>query len=419
MLCATPFLISTPGQRFGKGSTLPNLFWASWELLEGSVQIILVSMVCTLGKGRMAAMVRLLATGNFSDSAAEEASYEKLAAQSVHRELREADEPNLLEEEERCRSLNFTGETGLELDGGTGHKKPPRKGRKKLQTAQDRNSASTERASVMDDSGVSPGSTNYSADVMSPSRKRTTLIAAENLLLSDDLETACGVTKNTGISCQEALTWGKFHKGSIAGREMPFDYVVGCQKPGLVLEHSLSTKDVPVPLATKMYHSQRNHRLRSALRHLYYDALTKEHYSESLSPNVLQGNVMTQASSPKKLFHEQMDDQHEKKKDAYTLPAVQKPDQILAQGSELCLGNSGGYPSAMNFSNQFRDNNFLRSALSVDIAPTGMMRSRYLPTTYSFPTNSGSLLTIFALVSFSELFLPFQSGNLTLIVSIN
>ncbi|XP_042519687.1 101 kDa malaria antigen-like isoform X2 [Macadamia integrifolia] len=57
-------------------------------------------MVCTLGKGRMAAMVRLLETGNFSEITAEEASHEKLAVQSIHREFREADEANLLEEED-------------------------------------------------------------------------------------------------------------------------------------------------------------------------------------------------------------------------------------------------------------------------------------------------------------------------------
>lgn len=38
---------------------------------------------------------------------------------------------------ERCKTLNFKEDIGLELDGGTGHKKPPRKGRKKSQTVRD------------------------------------------------------------------------------------------------------------------------------------------------------------------------------------------------------------------------------------------------------------------------------------------
>ncbi|KAF8392536.1 hypothetical protein HHK36_022881 [Tetracentron sinense] len=402
-------------------------------IFDNSVQIILVSMVCALGKGRMAAMVRLLATVNHLESTAEEASYEKLAAQSIRRELREADEANLLEEEDMhvfdCKPMSDP----LHLVCCNACKKPVRASqyaahadqvttvgeqeRSESIDADDTaasesnleeqtgmsssfsreakgNSTSIDGASVMNGSGVSPGSTNYSAGVMSPSRKRTKLIAAAHLLLSDDVEKACGVSKNTGASCQEALTCGKFPKGSIAGREKPFDYVGGCQKPGQVLEHSPSTKDVPLPLATKMYYCQRNHRLRSALNHLYYEASTKEQCSDSRSPEVLQGNVMlpSQASSLKNLSHEQMDGLAEKKKDAYTLPAVRKPDQILAQSSELCLGNSGGYPSSMNFSNQFQDSNFLRSALSVDAAPTGMMRSRYLPTPYSFSANSGTSL---------------------------
>ncbi|OVA15074.1 hypothetical protein BVC80_949g91 [Macleaya cordata] len=398
----------------------------------------LVSMVCTLGKGRMASMVRLLANGNFPEITAEEANHEKLAAQSIHRELLDADEANLLEEEdmhvfdrkpmtdplhlvccnacrkpvkasqyaahaERCRSLHSTDETFLELDGGTGHKKPPRKGRKKLQAAHEnqattigeqersgsidgddtpasesnvddltgmtsfsreakRNSASIDGASVMDGSRVSPGSTNYKAGVISSAEKRTKLIVAEHLLISEGLETACGVTTNVGIICQGALTYP------------------------------------PVPLATKMYNFQRSHRLRSALSRQYHESLTKEDCCDALDPKLVQGNAVPQSevSLPKSLVLEsQGDDMLQKvivQKDAYTLPAVRKPDQILAQSSELCLGTAGGYQSAMNFSNQFRDNNFSRSVLSVDTAPMGMMRNRYLPTTYSFPGNSGTSL---------------------------
>nr|DAD33451.1 TPA_asm: hypothetical protein HUJ06_012302 [Nelumbo nucifera] len=363
-------------------------------------------MVCTLGRGRMAAIVRILETRKFSEITAEEASHEKLAAQSIHRELREADEANLLEEEdmhvfdckpmadplhlvccnackkpikasqyaahaERCRLLNSTEEGGLELDGGTGHKKPPRKGRKKLQTAQDqatvigeqerpesvdaddtvpsesnlddqigmaysfskeakRNSASIDGVPVMDVSGISPQSTNYSAGVMSPSKKRTKLMAAEGLLISDDVETACGVIGNLGIRCHETLT----------------------------------LSDAPFPLATKIYHSQRNNRLRSALNHLYSEA--SRNWSDSLSSKLVQGSSMLplQDSPPKNLLHEQTDNMPQKK----DMHAVQKPDQILAQSSELCLGNSGGYPSVMNFSNQFRDNSFSSPALPVDAA---------------------------------------------------
>lgn len=38
---------------------------------------------------------------------------------------------------ERCRSLNTSDDTVIELDGGAGHRKPPRKARKKLLPSQD------------------------------------------------------------------------------------------------------------------------------------------------------------------------------------------------------------------------------------------------------------------------------------------
>ncbi|KAJ6898084.1 hypothetical protein NC652_024803 [Populus alba x Populus x berolinensis] len=101
---------------------------------------------------------------------AEEVSQQKLSTQYICRELHEADEPNLLDEEdmhvfglmpmtdpldlvccnackkpvkasqyaahaELCRFLNSAEEMTLEPDGGTGRRKPPRKERKKLITA--------------------------------------------------------------------------------------------------------------------------------------------------------------------------------------------------------------------------------------------------------------------------------------------
>ncbi|KAJ6898085.1 hypothetical protein NC652_024803 [Populus alba x Populus x berolinensis] len=97
---------------------------------------------------------------------AEEVSQQKLSTQYICRELHEADEPNLLDEEdmhvfglmpmtdpldlvccnackkpvkasqyaahaELCRFLNSAEEMTLEPDGGTGRRKPPRKERKK------------------------------------------------------------------------------------------------------------------------------------------------------------------------------------------------------------------------------------------------------------------------------------------------
>ncbi|KAL2630804.1 hypothetical protein R1flu_015490 [Riccia fluitans] len=138
---------------------------------QAGVLSMLHSSTWKSGKGRMAAMERLLAGGSVELSA-EEVARENDAVKTVQREMNEADEFNLLEEEDmhvfdrvpladrlplvscntckkpikashfaahadRCRSLTASEDTVAELDGGANHKKPPRKARKKLLNAQD------------------------------------------------------------------------------------------------------------------------------------------------------------------------------------------------------------------------------------------------------------------------------------------
>lgn len=51
--------------------------------------------------------------------------------------------------------------------------------------------------------------------------------------------------------------------------------------------------DVPIPLATKIYYSQRTNRLRSALGHLYHNVPNKECSSEFVHERELQANLVT------------------------------------------------------------------------------------------------------------------------------
>jgi len=125
-----------------------------------------------VGKGKMSLMAKLLNSGAPAELSAEEEAQQKAHMLAVQRELEEADEPNLLEEEdmhvfdrepladtlslvscnlckkpiktsqfaahaERCRSLIAQDDPTTELDGGAGYKKPPRKARKKLLPSQD------------------------------------------------------------------------------------------------------------------------------------------------------------------------------------------------------------------------------------------------------------------------------------------
>ncbi|XP_012827973.1 PREDICTED: uncharacterized protein LOC105949221 [Erythranthe guttata] len=62
----------------------------------------------------------------------EDVGHQKVAAQYLRRELQEADEANLLDEEELCKSFSSSVELEQELDAPAVNKKPPRKERKKI-----------------------------------------------------------------------------------------------------------------------------------------------------------------------------------------------------------------------------------------------------------------------------------------------
>ncbi|KAJ6769336.1 SAGA-ASSOCIATED FACTOR 73 [Salix koriyanagi] len=371
-------------------------------------------MVCSIGNGRMAVMARLLVAGRLSQNIAEEVSQQKFVTRYNCRELHESDEPNLLDEEdmhvfglmpmtdpldlvccnackkpvmasqyaahaELCRLLNSAEEMTLELDGAIGCRKPPRKDRKKLLTASSnqatsfgeqersetivaddfvaselqldgqprvpsrisldkkRNSAPVDVASMMDGKGVIPENTDYSACVMPPPTKRNKFISTEHRLLSDDPETAFGLAK-------------------VISTVDPYSYI-------------------PAPLATKVYYSQRNTHLRSAVAYLHHAAS-----SEGLQNSMMQ----PQASSQRGSLDAQTDGLTKEKRD----PSVHQPDQILVQSSEMFVDKPGGCPALANFSNQCPVDN----VLIPQTASIGMLRSKYLPKPYSFAGKPGQSL---------------------------
>ncbi|KAG5554922.1 hypothetical protein RHGRI_012471 [Rhododendron griersonianum] len=431
-------------------------------------------MVCSLGSGRMAVMARLLAAGSFSQTIAEEVCYQKLPTQYIQTELREADEANLLDEEEMhvfdlkpmtdplhlvccnackkpikesqyaahaefCKNLSPAEETVSELDGGMGSKKPPRRERKKLPTARasilfistkggelertesaeaddaalsdfhfdeqiqqnsisldaKRNSSGVNGALIMHGARASPGNTENSFGAIPPPRKRSKMIAA-GLPMTDCLGTNGAVAKSLYASTQEARTCREFPKGSSGGCKKAFDCAVGYDKTSQFQECCLRGKDVPAPLATKMFYSQRNHRLRSALTYLYYGESTeysgdfvnlKSLEGIAMPLNSLQDNAMPlQVLSPQNIPHEQNDVQGEKR-ERLSLPSLQKPDQMLADSADLNSGKLGGRMPATSFSNHVPASDVLRP----QTAPTGVARSNYLPKSYPFAGNSGDV----------------------------
>ncbi|KAF7813692.1 uncharacterized protein G2W53_034668 [Senna tora] len=409
-------------------------------------------MVCSLGSGRMAVIARLLAAGRLSQTMAEEIGHQKSAAEYVCRELREADEANLLDEEdmhvygskpmsdplqlvrfaacfhslicamelsssELCRSLKYTEQTILELDGSTGNRKPPRKEKKKLPTscanqatavgergrseAMDSIDAAVphalvnghvrlssfsneakeystcvDAASMMDGTGINLGITDHPASVMQPPTKRHKLIAGAHLPLPESLATESGVTKTASFA-KKITCKGMFVSVLIASD-------MNCYVPSLVLHTTcvLIELDFPAPLATKMYYSQRNNRLRAALRHLYFQESSNELCIDVASPKLSNEMIASQDSCQRNPSTEQKDNSH-----MPNLSSAQSPSHILAKSPDICSRKAEGLPAG-SLSNQFLVNNVSRPA----VTPLGLTRSNFLPKPYSFASSTGNPL---------------------------
>ncbi|OAY84588.1 hypothetical protein ACMD2_20553 [Ananas comosus] len=345
-------------------------------------------MVCMLGHGRMATMVRLLTIENCSDITPEEMTREKIAAQIIHKEFLEADDANLLEEEdmhvfdcrpltdplhlvrcnackkpikesqyaahaERCRSFSSNRDSVVELDGDSGHKKPLRKGRKISQS--------------------SNGS----------------ILSSNQRLHVDEKQKSESMNRNDGGGSQSNFenqsTLHSTHSGEAPRTMRSLDHIttVNASENG----HG----DAPVPLATKIYHSQGNYRLRLKLGHLYRATSGIENSSNYESSNAVEDGM----SAPpvfNKLPHEaQKDNFPQMKKDAYSLGVVCDSDQLTRQSSELHADLSGELTSAISLPIQVQRTNFSRLEQPVAAAPKGMTKVKYHGTAYSYSGSSGSL----------------------------
>lgn len=230
------------------------------------------------GHGRMKALARLLETGGVPEKSSEEVESEKIAIQNIHRQFYDADEANLLEEKdmhvfgcrpltdplrlvccnackkpikasqyaahaERCSSISSTADTALERDGDNGHKKPPRKGRRKLQAGKGKEH---EKPTSKGEDTAAPSESNlndHNSTPCSPSGEAQRILDTVDRAATRNASGIC----NGGKNCSSG---------------------------------------VPSPLATKIYYSQGSHRLRIALGHLYHKMSPKEHGHDSVCVEV-------------------------------------------------------------------------------------------------------------------------------------
>lgn len=393
-------------------------------------------MVCSVENGKMAAMARILGAVRFSQISTEEVGSQILTAKYMEKDLHEADEANLLDEEdmhiydlmpltdplhlvicnackkpikisqyaahaEICKSLRFGEEMVLELNSGTRHKKRPKKERKKLTAAygstpseeqegldsakvdMKRNSS---EAPKMDGSGVCPGIPEYSAEATPPT-KRSKLIPAEAIDKSDHQRIVNSVVQSSHVNTQEH-TCQEHRKGSTSGCKQCSDCVV-YHKSDEIHDFSLQlqSKDIPAPLGTKMYYSLRNYRLRSAVKCMYYESFSEHSVDGHL--NESQGDEMELQVSIPTNSHVELKVQIEKGK-KQPLPfatSLRKTEQVLGDCSDVYMSKLGHIP-AKDFSNQDPVN----SSLNSQAKSMGNVRSKYLPQSFSFSGSSGSSL---------------------------
>ncbi|XP_021862261.2 uncharacterized protein [Spinacia oleracea] len=367
-------------------------------------------MVCSVGSVKMAVMARLSASGNISQGLAEKAGHQKLVAEYIQKELLEADDANLLVEEdmhvfdlnpltdplnlvccnfckkpvkaskfathaELCRSLGSAEELLSELDRGTGNQKPPRKERKKSVTAEKRltltgvqeklaNVDASETAvssfQLEDQGGITfsclreakgtIGKITGLAGETVPLIKRPKLIAADTAQPSDETRTVRGVRNIT--SFQDAITY------------------------------------VPAPLATKIYYSQRNNRLQASISHMFNRASTEKC---CINERQMLGNpIILEASSLGAFSERQFDDQFQKSY-AHSSPTALNANQTFRQGSAVSLvkNGPGGGEASNNFVNQFS----MIDAYTSQTPADGAIAARYHPKPYPFAGDS-ALATI-------------------------
>ncbi|XP_075476424.1 uncharacterized protein LOC142517839 isoform X2 [Primulina tabacum] len=376
-------------------------------------------MVCPLGSGRMAALTRLHAAGSLSQNVKEEVCQRKLAAQYIERELCEADEANLIDEEasdsstyfcwyipvdmiifglrpmtdpldlvccnackkpikasqytihaELCKSLISRAEVVPELDSSAVNKKPPRKERKKSVIAHNHQATSQRERKKF----FSVNSENIAG----------TVSYLDEQIQITQLAEAKGSVQVGGSHCINGSNVGPYNMNYPeivalhSSKPLTGEAAEASSNPG-TKKFCMTTAGelpyVPAPLATKVYYSQRSHYLRRAIRLMYYEGSNKECGGEYPSIGVLPVNAFqTQTSF---LSNSYLEPAVNQQRENHIFHLAQEPDQIASTSPEMHLGKSEGFVLLMNISSQLPVNNTLGP--------------HYIPKSYSFAGKSGTV----------------------------
>ncbi|WVY92508.1 hypothetical protein V8G54_031596 [Vigna mungo] len=241
---------------------------------------------------------------------------------------------------ELCQSLKLTEQTTFELDGSTGSRKPPRKEKKKLAAS------CANQASAVEEQRRSGSMDNIDSDLSQSHRiSQIRVIPFSNKV--------------------------KGHSTCVDGASMMDGTGIN---PG--------NRDHP---ASIMHPPTKRHKLYAffvhlILRHLYFQNLNEQLRTDLCPRTSHEEMVAFQDSSLRCPSSSQMDNVHEGR-------SPQKSDHILTKSSEVCILKAGGLPSS-GLSNQFLLDNVSRSTAT----HVGLTRSNFLPTSYSFSSNTGNSL---------------------------
>ncbi|KAJ3688479.1 hypothetical protein LUZ61_017643 [Rhynchospora tenuis] len=217
-------------------------------------------MVCMLGRWRMADVVKLLKVENHSEVTSEEINDEKIATQVLHKGFLDADEANLLEEEDMHVFGYKPMADPLHLVCCNSCQKPVRASQY---------TAHAERCSPLTSKRDSPSGINNSVKATKPPTRKGR--KASDISTSDqNASIGTNVKKELVDKSDGRLAISvENHKLSSGGGH---GSTVIVQETDDTKFSSTSSRGVPHPLATKTYSFQRNSQLRFELSQIYHGA---------------------------------------------------------------------------------------------------------------------------------------------------
>ncbi|CAM0147668.1 unnamed protein product [Urochloa decumbens] len=224
---------------------------------------LLFKMVCMPGHFKMASMLKLVMMENHT--APDDVIHEMTSAQVLQKQLFDAHEPNLLDENDMHIFGSKPMADPLDLVCCSNCKKPVKASQYAVHTEQ----CSSGKVNTNDSMGVD------NASPTKPPKKGRKI----KVLNNGNQKVHIKVKAKSQPESKNSANTFELDNGRVS-KVQPID-----------------STDAPVPLATKMYHSQGNYRLRLELGQLYRESCI-EHLSSHSTPNLTQRNGLMASQFP-------------------------------------------------------------------------------------------------------------------------